>query len=168
MSQLLTSKREYKSDILSTNLHDAASTLIHRENQRLTIAFLLDGCFKRRHPQMHNIFQSIRKLCPNLVKALDPRIDDDQDDEDTSEVPLEADPMHRHPLARHRLKTKDPSPNLDTDFTSIRNPDDLESRHPFVHQLREAYKADYNMSSVLRFRKNKMQWVNKMSFATRY
>ncbi|KAJ3468890.1 hypothetical protein MRS44_002955 [Fusarium solani] len=64
--------KEHKADISATNFHDPAPTLIDRENIRLTVSLLLDGCFESRYPEIEAIYDKFRESCPNLIGALNP------------------------------------------------------------------------------------------------
>lgn len=159
--------REYKSDILATNFHDAATTLIKRENFRLTIAFLFDNCFQDSYPEIHNIFRTIYKSCPSLVASLDHRYGESEESlNDTSELPLVGDASHMRPLALKRIIIA--KSEVDSAmFVGVQFSKDLDDQHPFIVRLRNSYRQDYGVLAITHFGKNAFQWTQRVSFAPR-
>lgn len=121
-----------------------------------------------RYPEIHAIFESIRKSCPYLVKSLDSRQGDELELEEQSQKQpprLRSDENHRKPLVIAKIDSKilRPSGILD-----IRDPAALDKDHPFVCGLREAYINAYSIDVSAHLGKNNVQWVRKVSFANQY
>ncbi|KAK0759636.1 hypothetical protein N5P37_007824 [Trichoderma harzianum] len=159
--------REFKADILHTNFHNAAATLIHRENYRLTVSFLLNGCFAITNPECHELFSIILRGCPTLCKSLNPRPGEDENNiEETSEIELISDLKHKDPIALHRvLYSKQDS--VRDPLIGMRSTRGLGEEHEFCHKLEEAYKKSYGQSVFPHLESGMIQWSRKVSFATR-
>ena len=102
--------REFTRDILATNHQNAASTLINRANDRLSISFVLAGSFEQQFPELHAAFSAFRKACPGLAAAYDPYFGSDgfllTDELELSSIEIEGDANHRKPLALHGLPAR--------------------------------------------------------------
>lgn len=87
----LIDNREFTRDIFATNHRDAASTLIQRASDRLSVSLILAGSGVQRYPELDKAFCAFRKACPRLAAAYDPYFGDDGIPDDVSSIELEAD-----------------------------------------------------------------------------
>ncbi|CAG9996613.1 unnamed protein product, partial [Clonostachys byssicola] len=157
--------KEYKLDITSTNFQNAAATLIHRQNYRMTVSLGFEGCFADKHPQLHKTFTAIKDKCPDLARNLHPRSREplEIEEDDISELRIAADANHLAPLALHRLKR--PLKNdLTTGFLGIVKPQLLDREHEFIIGLDAAYRNDCAMPGFAASSKCHLQWCHKVAF----
>ncbi|KAG6140097.1 hypothetical protein E4U25_005470 [Claviceps purpurea] len=155
----------YKKEVLYTNYISAASTLLTRENIRLTIALLLRGAYAHDYSEIDKHFQQWRINCPALTRAMDPRLnelDDEEANADPSEFKVDED--HRAVRGLHRLKRR---PADGDDFTGITKSWKLEASHPFFVKLKRAYHRDYAQAFMPALHQADLRWFRKVAFTTR-
>lgn len=153
--------RYYKSIILKTNFRNPAQTLMKKENIRLTISMLLDGCFTVQHPGISRIFRDITKTCPVLVSAINSNSMEDQESE--LHIGAQGDRKHYQPRAFHKCKSK----TIITDMVGFKRACDAKRNSSFAVALESAYCTDYDLMVFPYLEKTKLQWSQKVSFAPR-
>ncbi|KAK4232746.1 hypothetical protein C8A03DRAFT_20023, partial [Achaetomium macrosporum] len=157
--------REYKLEIKSTNHRNAAIALLMRENVKLTINLIMDGCFEKSHPHIHKIFAEVRKRCPalaNMVHAGKPYTD--LDDEDCAAEKFRCDDYHRQVVALQKVKASVVAARTDPMLRETR-PSELRRDNPFATELDIAYTEEYDIDNIQSFGKGWIKWFKRVVFS---
>ncbi|KAI2639358.1 hypothetical protein GGS21DRAFT_488295 [Xylaria nigripes] len=163
--------KEYKVEITKTNHRDASSTMIRRENTKLTLYLMFSGSFASTTPTLHDIFQLARKRCPRLVRAataFDEGLEPDDNNTFDDDLGIELMPnvkactSHEKPSIRKVVPRREVK--LSTD--PLTNIEIVQHVHEeFLSMLKKAFIRDYEQHLDILGNKS-LTWAEKFAFTS--